>query len=283
MIVVDALAYVPFEPRMREQRALRAELRGKLKDLKVSPEEILWAGFSGGLPNGADVENALFYNLDHGRAFAGLIDNGVSLEVDPTPLQGGVRYQYASAPKAAGFRFWRVERELAALVAELDAPPMLASIWWVLRSVSGSIRPAGEFRRSHEPFAVMLEVEGPAQRLTPALVKVILDGVVCGLQSQTDDAGAATLAPRIAEALAVSAGAVEDALTHAAPSALGVRTRLVHARASNVQWAPDDDRCMAARLLFKPDDRWRITGTVTVVEPRRYPIETEPRTAYRPR
>jgi hypothetical protein len=109
----------------------------------------------------------------------------------------------------------------------------------------------------------MLDVDGPAGRLAPVLVKTILDGVVCGLQSQTDTATAAALAPRIAGALDAPVAA-----TRAGPSALGVRTRLVHARGNGVQWTPDYDRCMAARLLFRPAHHWRIAGTVTVAEVR---------------
>src|ERR1035438_2467074 len=93
MILIDAPAYVPFEPRTDAQRALRAELRTKLKALKVGPGEILWAALAGPLPNGADVENALFYNLDGDRAFARSMDNGVSFELDPSPLQTGIRYR----------------------------------------------------------------------------------------------------------------------------------------------------------------------------------------------
>jgi len=268
MIQIDAPSYVPFEPRTDAQRALRANLRRQLKALKVGPGEILWTRFAGPLPPGADVENALFYNLDGERAFASSMDNGVSFELDPNPLQAGVRYRYEIAPSDGEFHCWQAERALAALVVELDLAPSLASIWWALRSGPGSIQPAGESRQPQEPFAVMLDVEGPERRLTPVLIKTILDVVVCGLQSQTDTASAAALAPRIAGALDAPVSAVLDALTQADPSALGVRTRLVHARGSGVQWTPDDDRCVAARLLFRPADRWRIAGTVTVAKAR---------------
>lgn len=262
------IAYVPFEPRTDAQRALRAELRRKLKRLKVGPGEILWAAFAGPLPNGADVENALFYNVDGGHAFAQSMDNGVSFELDPSPLHTGVRYTYEIAPSDGEFRCWRAERPLAALVADLHIPPTLVSIWWALRSLPGSIRPAGHSRRLDERFAVILDVEGSERRLTPVLVKTILDGLVCGLQSQTDTSAAAALAPRIAGTLNAPVPAVAEALARAGPSALGVRTRLVHARGSGVQWAPDDDRCVAARLLYRRARHWRIAGTVSVAEAR---------------
>ncbi|MGH2852643.1 MAG: hypothetical protein ACRDLF_00405 [Solirubrobacteraceae bacterium] len=113
-----------------------------------------------------------------------------------------------------------------------------------------------------------LDVEGPAKRLTAVLVKGIVDGVVSGLQSQTDLAGAASAAPRIAEALGAPVIAIQEALTDSAPSALGIRASLVRAWGSRVQWAPDDDLCVAARLLFKPARHWSISGTASVVAPR---------------
>jgi hypothetical protein len=268
MIVIDAPGYVPFEPRTDEHRELRAELRRRLGALQAGAGEILWATFAGRLPHGADVENALFYNLSDARAFARSMANGVGFEFDPTPPQTGVRYTYEIAPSGEGFRCWRLARELTTLDAELRTSPTLASIWWALRANPASIRPAAQPRRAHESFTVMLDVEGPATRLTPTLIKTILDGIICALQSQTDSTSAAALAPIIARGLNAPAEAVAQALTRADQSAVGVRARLVHARSNGVQWTPDDDRCVAARLSFKPARRWHFNGTVTVAEPR---------------
>ena len=43
MIVVEAPAYVPYEPKTPELDALKAELQRQLKELAVGPGEILWA------------------------------------------------------------------------------------------------------------------------------------------------------------------------------------------------------------------------------------------------
>ncbi len=267
MIVVEAPAYVPYEPKTQELHDLRAELQRQLRELKVGRDEILWATFAGRLPSRADVENALFYNLDGGGAFARSMDNGVCFELDPRPLERGVRYGYSVAPKEHGLRHWQAERQLAHVVAE-ETQPKLAPIWWALRSTPGAVRQAGEPRLPHERFCLMLDVEGPAKGLTPMLVKGIVDGVVSGLQSQTDHSGAASAAPRIAESLGAPVSAIREALTDSAPSVLGVRASLVRAWGSRVQWAPDDDRCVAARLLFKPARHWGIAGTASVVAPR---------------
>jgi hypothetical protein len=267
VIVVEAPAYVPYEPQTQDLHDLRAELQRKLKELRVGADEILWAAFSRKLPSGADVENAVFYNLDGKGAFARSMDNGVCFELDPAPLQNGVRYSYSVGPKEDGLRHWQAERQVAHVAAE-GTQPKLAPVWWALRSVPGAIQQAGEPRLAHEPFSLMLDVEGPAKRLTAVLVKGIVDGVVSGLQSQTDLAGAASAAPRIAESLGAPVLAVQEALTDPEPSALGVRDSLVRAWGSRVQWAPDDDLCVGARLLFKPSRRWSISGTASVVAPR---------------
>lgn len=64
MVSLEADRYVPFEPQTPELVALRAELRQAISALEAGPGEILRASLAGALPPGADVKNALFYNLD---------------------------------------------------------------------------------------------------------------------------------------------------------------------------------------------------------------------------
>lgn len=164
-------------------------------------------------------------------------------------------------------RCWRATRSLASLDVQIDAQPTPAAIWWALRSSRAAIRPEG-VRQFEEPFTITLEIASPTQRLTPALVKSILDGVVCGLQSQNGPLDAA-LASRIADRLDTPPEKAQQALADAAPSTLGVCPRLVCARGSGVQWLPDDHLCTAAKLTFKPAKRWHITGTVAAAAPAR--------------
>ena len=172
-----------------------------------------------------------------------------------------MRYDYETAAAADEFRHWRTERELATLEARPHGLPLkLASIWWALRTVTGAIRCSGRPRSEAEPFVVTLTVEGPASGLTPGLLKTILDGTICGLQSETDAALAEAVAPIIARAIGVSSDAVRHALLDDGPSALGPRRRFIHAHGGGVKWEPADDRCMAARVLFSPAETWLISG-----------------------
>jgi hypothetical protein len=205
---------------------------------------------AGHLPAGADVENALLYNLDGQGVFGGSMTNGVSFEVDPVSPPVGVRYAYEMVPAESAFRHWKPDRPLASVIVELGAAtPTLASIWWSLRSTPGAIEAADASRLQGGPVAITLNVQGPATSMTPGMLKCIIDGIVSGLQSQSDLAGAEALAPLIARTIGAPVAAVIVALTDATPSSIGARQRLVHARGAGVQWTPDDDRCVAARVL----------------------------------
>ena len=266
MISVEAPAYLPFEPRTETLRALRQHLRERLVTLEVGRDELLGARFFGPLPRGADVENALLYNVDtDGRVFARSTANGVRFEHDPTPLPGGgVRYEYGAEPVAAGFRVWAGNRLLVEVDCCLDKPPSLGGIWWALRE--GGLPGANEApRRSREPFDLVLSLSGPVTFARPSLVKTVIDGVVCALQSQTDRQDADVTAPRLAGALGVDESLVRAHLLDPSPSALGTRPRLVHRRGTGVQWSPDDDACVAAEVHLAPSNEWAVCGAVVSV------------------
>lgn len=254
-IRIEAPAYVPFEPKTD---ALRARLRG----LAASDGEVLAARFHGPLPSGADVENALLYNVDMGGgSFAEAARFGVRFEHNPTPeASGGVRYQYGLEARTAGFTVWEPARPLATVEAPLDGPPSLAAIWWALHEL-GHIE-VDATRGATEPFAISLRLGGPAQSAQPGLVKIVIDGVVCALQSQTDPAGADDLAPIIATSLRVDRERVRDHLLDASRSALGTRVQLAYPRAKGVQWAPDDDYCVAGEVLLEPAADWSLSASV---------------------
>jgi hypothetical protein len=261
MIVATGDRYVPFDPRTEEQRALRERLRDQLRLLVAGNGEILHARFAGVLPTGADVENALFYNVDCKGTFAAMA-NGVSFEVVPVSDATGVRYEYEAGPPDQGFQYWSEGRPLATFKAHLDRAPGLAAIWWSLRSTAGAILPTGNAtRQPDEPFVISIALAGPTTALTPVLLKTVLDGVICAMQSEVDLCNATAPATAIAASVGAPAEAIVGALTDHGPSALGPRGRFVHAHGNSVKWEPDDDRLVAARVLFEPDDLWRVVGT----------------------
>jgi hypothetical protein len=267
MISISAPGYIPFEPSTDDQLDTRRRLRESLSGLRAGEGEILHATFVGGLPARSDVENALFYNVDARDVF-GSMAQGVRFELDPTFIPGEVRYEYRTGPPEADFRHWRTGRDLAVLHTSFaGARPKLATIWWALRSTPDSIRPGVRALEPGEAFVMQLDVEGPAPALSPGLLKIVLDGTICALQSETDATLAVTTAPIIADALRVPTEAVLQALVDREPSALGTRRRFIHGHGPGVKWEPDDDRCVAAQILFRRAERWRIAGSVAVAEP----------------
>jgi hypothetical protein len=266
-ISVEAPDYVPFEPRTDASRVLRGDLRTRLRKLAARDGEVLSARFFGPLPRGADVENALLYNIDvDGGAFAAAARFGVRFEHDPSPLLGGgVRYEYGVEPLAAGLGLWTPSRRLASVETGLETPPTLAAIWWALRE-RGRVEIGAPRRRPDERFAVSLRVAGPVQSARPALVKTLIDGVVCALQSQTDREEADAVAPLLSSVLpGAPKEQVRSHLVDESLSVLCARARLLHRRGKGVQWAPDDDYCVAGEVLLERAERWSFNGTVSVV------------------
>ncbi len=261
MICIDADAYVPFEPKTDQQRALRARLQDGLKALRPGQGEILHATFAGRLPGGADVENALFYNLAGRGAFDQALANGVAFELlrgrppaacgTPTTLP----YPMCGPDAAGSGRQSRVVRRRSG-----SGRANARGDSWALRSRSGAISVSGR-RRHGEPFAMDLTLHAPVRSLRPGLIKCLLDGTICALQSQTDPP-APMAVERIASALAVPRHAAEAALLDPAPSALGPRPRLVCEFRQGVKWSPEDDLCIAARILIARAPRWRVHGVI---------------------
>jgi hypothetical protein len=219
VVSVTAPNYVPFEPTTDVQLATRVQLRALLAGLSAGAGEILFARFAGRLPARADVENALFYNLD-GRGVFAVMAGGVSFELDPQPPKSGVAYEYATGPKEFAFRHWQPGRVLANLDATLGSGPLkLARVWWGFRSAPRSIHAAGAPCAASEAFSIALDVQGPVRGLTVGRLKTILDGAICALQSETDVARATAVAPLIASNVGAPADAVLDALLDSRPSA----------------------------------------------------------------
>jgi hypothetical protein len=265
---IESPAYVPFEPRTDALRTLRSDLQAQLRSLAAEEGEVLGARFYGVLPRGADVENALLYNIDPGGgAFAAAARYGVRFEHQPTPLgSAGVRYEYGLEALAAGLTLWAPARPLATVDTRLEAPPTLARIWWALRERGEMIRDSS--RAADEPFAGSLCITGPVRSARPTLVKTLVDGVVCALQSQADSEDVEAVAPLLSSSLGAPTERVIGHLLDDGRSALGTRARLVHRRGKGVQWAPDDDYCVAGEVLVEPAEAWKINGRRFAVAPR---------------
>jgi hypothetical protein len=252
---VTARRYVPFEPRHDDQRALKAILMREIAAIAIGAGQLLHACFAGELHAAADVENALLYNIGN---LGTTTRNGVRFELAPPPTGGGVRYDYSAAPGAGDFSHWRRGATLAMIpTTELPATSCSA-VWWALRQAPLHI---ADCPSPDTPFAVCLRIAGPAPVLLPALLKSLIDGVVCALQAHGDPASASAVAATVAVELDVPASDVRAELVDMSRAPLGAVRHLRRPTG----WNPSDHLCVAGDLRFKTTRRWTLDGEVIAV------------------
>jgi hypothetical protein len=228
-----------------------------MAQLALGEADLLHARFAGTLPVGADVENALLYNIG---GFAQLLANGVRFEMDSGPSPRGVRYIYEAADHDGGFAHWERERTVAHLRATPLPDTGCSAVWWALGGA------AVEVAREPAPvelFGVRLIVGMPTMTLTPERVKGLVDGVVCALQAQESLDAARAVAPRLASGLGVTEEAIATRLADRAHAVLGV----LHDLRRPTGWNPADHRCVAGELRVKRATEWSVAGDVVTVVP----------------
>jgi hypothetical protein len=276
--------YVPFEPKHDDQRRLRSELRTRIAGLEAAADQLLHATFMGSLPRGADVENALFYNLDmDGRCFRQSSKRGLRFEHDPSSpadLADGrsfaCGYRYAlQLRRTDRLAHWSRSSQLASFdgvhIADLGRPGGLADrVWLGLRRVRSES--AAERESPDAPFAVELVIH-PAQgeRPEPArLLKGLLDGTVVALQAHTDQTTLPEVSARLAQRVGIDPEEASELLGDPRGAALGSIPRLVAPWGTTVQWLPGDDKLVAGGVLVAPPsgNDWRLSGEVFAVERR---------------
>lgn len=274
--------YVSFEPKHADQLGLRAELRARIAKLESAPDHVLHATFTGPLPRGADVENALFYNLDlDGRCFRRSSRRGLRFEHDPgrpPPLADGrsfaCSYRYSIQPREADrLQCWVRSRHLAtidAVTVDLETGSGLADRVWL--AVRRSRTNSATRRSADAPFAVELVVHPPrdTQPEPARLLKGLLDGVVAAFQAHGDQTTLGEVTTRIAERVQASSTDVRELLADSRDASLGIVPRLLVPWGKTVQWDPSDDKLVAGAVLVAPPagESWRLSGEVLAVEPR---------------
>src|SRR5205823_5049902 len=150
------------------------------------------------------------------------------------------------------FSHWR-ERMLIARFGDVELPRLspevtkTAAVWLPLRE--SKVEMFGRLAAA-ERFALRLRLRAPeATGCAAALVKLLVDGVVSSLQDH-DGSFIIDLAERIAPQVGRAADEIAELLREDRTAPLGM-TQLVHRRASGVQWAPDDARCVACELVIE--------------------------------
>ncbi len=267
--------YLPFEGLTAEQKVARSQLQQELSNLTARSEEILHAWYSGARPPNSDVENITLYNVDPGgKSFARATTFGVRFELDSDGGQTGAlcQYRYRVISLADSLLSWRTGALLASFVGvelgTFQSDHRLAQTWAAIHR--GPVATNPEPASAGAPFGVFLEVERPTSAplsVRPDLVKSLVDGVVCSLQSHTDQSTIAEMARRIALQIQADPTEVAHHLLNRDRAVLGSEHRLVHARGAWVHWSPADHLCAAGQVVCRRGQRWRLSGQIYALTP----------------
>jgi len=273
-----ASEHVPLSPKTPTAVALKAGLRHALAGLRADSDEILEAVFAGSKPSqSSDIENLLLYNIDTGGGIVrGATGLGLRMEADrslPAASSLGSVYKHRFSHRIVGadaeWSHWCRGRELACwspvLLGSFAGEKKLEQVWLALHRAL--IAPSGPPREADEPFAVIATVHPPpGQVASPAaLVKGVLDGIVCAFQAHADLTTLTDVSARIARTLSIDRAEVRALLTTEERAVLGTVSRLVHVRSDGVQWKPSDNELVVAdvRLGDPIGNEWALSGAIT--------------------
>lgn len=260
-ITIEAPAVIPFKPNNPTLIAARDALRAVLGGLTASPGELLHGMIEGPAAAGADLDNALLYNI--GGRIAAAARHGVALQRHVRGGSGaGVRYRYPlTTDPAVGRPAWQSVVEFDRVM--LGRPPWLWPDVWAAVRTSPAVRmldsaPDGD-------LALMLRVGAPhyAGAANGQFVKTLVDGVLTALHAQADSTTADEIARRLAANLALGPDEIADLLLSADRAALGTCHRLIVLRNRGVQCLPEDVRLASLRIeIDQTATAWTLTGRV---------------------
>jgi hypothetical protein len=276
VVAAWADAYIRYDHRPAWQEQLRSEIKARSKLLDPSPNEILHAVFVGDKRVNADVENLVLYNID---SFTRAGRNGIRFEhstVGPPASDDGkypYHYNYSLVPSENTFTCWQPSREVASFgwtnVPIFSGEIKPAHVWLALAR-SSSLNLEAEWD-GVTPFGVFVQIRGSKKRqarVKSELMKAVLDGVICALQTHTDTSILPDITVRLAASLPADPGEIEEHLLNGSRAALGPVPRLVKPFGANgVQWNPSDHLCLAGELLpAEPAGaHWAIRGRVVAL------------------
>lgn len=263
-----SMKYIPFEPK-GWQKDFRDELRKMLRsELKPVDASCLMASYSGAGVGVSDVENLLFYNIG-AASFSHLKANELRMETDISAPMPSSEFQHQYS--------YRVVEQTA--LTEPEWKYDLAAYWDDVKTngFRGEKKPLDFWlplllnpERIHiihsvlqgHRFGVEIFLTIPADEnlnLT-GVIKPLLDGVICAFHGA--DATLQKEAGNIAERLKIPKELLCQ--THCV---LG-ESCYVNLYRNGVKWAPQDDRCTAARLVIRhgSTSEYRFSGKIYMLD-----------------
>ncbi len=265
---------LPFEPEdwLLE---MRNSLRTAVENMNCSSEEVLHAVYSSKERDFVDAENVLFYNVGT-SAFKNLCKKGLVFErmfKKPPRIQestGGEHHQkYSTAEKEVQSSNWG-KTELLAHWNGVKIPPLSSSAkphvyWHAVKQ--GSVQSSGGIDPNHF-YGIDLKIKAPAgtEINLASAVKPLLDGIISSFHAH-DGPELEKVAERLSNYLSEDVASIKDLLKDEKSAVLGIKN-LVRPFGEGVQWHPDDDICVYAKILFDDcleDDSWSVTGEIFTV------------------
>lgn len=248
-------------------KAARDRLRAALERMVHDESQVLYASYTsskGGRP--FDIENVLAYNVGM-AAFARTGQRGMCFEriwAEPPSKQPGLSFDHHHTYRLAAPPSRPPEG--VSLTVDLQEPDLksVARVWWAVSGAAAAGANVQPSRPITGRFALHVEIGMVGLAKLHQVIKVLLDGLVAGLQADSDPNPEAV--GRLSRCLSRPAADVAARLLHPTSHLIHTDGRLVLPYRKNsqgsLQWHPADHRCESiAVIVTGPPGCCRLTIT----------------------
>ena len=244
-----AKSYIPFETNISWIKKFRNALRQALKEqLRPVSDLCLMANYSGPAAGMADLENILFYNIGT-SSFSALGAQELRMEIaGPSSRQEYPHYYCYQCRNVKTLPEPQWKKEPAVTWENVETTGFSSSkkpfdYWLSLLKSPEKIKIYRTVPKGQN-FGLEIRISVPAEsKLDLACaIKALLDGAICAFH------GADASMREQAEAIAARLG-ISSQVLFQTKDVLGPR-RFVELFRDGVKWNPQDDYCMAARLVL---------------------------------
>ena len=242
---------LPFEPR-GDLLGARNELRASVRVLECGADDVLIATYTSLDTSSCDAENVLLYNVGM-SCFVNAMRRGVQFErryaLPPTtptgqPYRHHHSYRFIKASDlAVAEQRYIFEFPLNRISSSINPH----HIWWAASAVKPALA-----EPISGPFELDIQIPATVVRTNlSAVVKCIIDGIICALHNDPEFSNDAVL--RLAAATGWDAMEIANRLCTEGRSILSERTVLRVYR-NFVKWNPADDLCNRCTIILHGDE-----------------------------
>ncbi len=264
--------YIPFEPK-GWHKAMREDLKQAIGEIVVD-DSGLYAAYISESQKFCDVENVLFYNIGP-AAFKHLSKNGICFErgFGVVPELSNVTSDlchYYLYSQDSQFSLWEESDTLASwekvLLPKLSTASKPHSFWYALKTGKIDCVPIKTPTRFFG-LSIQLNVPDLEWNALSSVIKPLLDGIISAFHYQ-DIACENIMLERLFSLTGVEPTELVRLLREQKTAVLGGRA-LVSAYRQGIKWNPEDDACVAYKVVVKHSDKnmWNMSGRLFSVSP----------------